>query len=110
MSGIGRRGFLQGVLVATTCAGPVVGAVAQAEEATDNRVKEGDPQAVALGYVHDAAQVDAAKYPRFDPSQTCANCSLMRDRTSEWGPCLLIGGRKISAAGWCSAWSPVPET
>ena len=35
------------------------------------QVDPAEPQATALGYVHDAAEVDAAKFPRFEASQNC---------------------------------------
>ena len=103
----GRRRFLGSAAVAG--AGALAGSYAQAEEAKDSRVNEDDPQAVALSYVHDASKVDATRHARFAPGQTCANCSLMRDRSSEWGPCLILGGRMVNAAGWCSVWSAAPD-
>jgi hypothetical protein len=47
--------------------------LAQAQAA---RLDEKDPQAVALGYVHDAGKVDTKKFPKYAAGQVCANCGL----------------------------------
>ena len=39
------------------------------------RLAEDDPTAVALAYVHDATK---SKHPRYQASQTCANCQQVR--------------------------------
>lgn len=67
---------------------------------------EKDPQAVALGYVADAAKVQKAKYPNFVAGQACANCQLYQGKAgSTMGPCPLYGGKQVSAKGWCSAYA-----
>ena len=69
------------------------------------RVEESDPQAQSLGYRHDAAKVDKAKYPKFEASQRCANCNFYKGRaTDAWGACDIFGGREVNAKGWCSTW------
>lgn len=66
-----------------------------------------DPTARALGYQHDASQVDREKYPQFDPSHVCANCALYTGQEgAEWGPCGLFPGKAVNAGGWCTAWAP----
>jgi hypothetical protein len=83
---------------------------------------ENDPDAQALAYTHDAANVDADAHPRFAPGQVCANCSLYQTRLGGevqaetgadpvaevpgWGGCTIFPGRLVNAAGWCSAWVP----
>jgi hypothetical protein len=83
---------------------------------------ENDPDAQALAYTHDAANVDREAQPRYAPGQVCANCSLYQTRlggevqvetgaepVSEvpgWGGCTIFPGRLVNAAGWCSAWVP----
>jgi hypothetical protein len=83
---------------------------------------EDAPDAQALSYVHDAADVDADAHPRYEAGQVCANCSLYQDgvagvvqtesgqvpvgEVSGWGGCTIFPGRLVNAAGWCSAWVP----
>lgn len=69
-------------------------------------VAAGDPTAVALGYVADAAQVDAAKYPAYVAGHVCANCALYAGKPGDAaGPCPLYVGKQVSAKGWCSAYA-----
>lgn len=71
------------------------------------RLPEDDPAAFALGYVHDAADVDVTKYPRYEPGQICANCQQWRaDPDVEWAPCAIFPGSSVSNVGWCSVWVP----
>ena len=66
---------------------------------------EKDPQAVALGYVADAARVAKAKYPNYAPGQLCSNCQFYQGAAgSATGPCPLYGGKLVNAKGWCSAY------
>jgi hypothetical protein len=69
------------------------------------RLDESDPLAKAQGYVHDASKVDRAKWPKFQPSQNCANCQLFQAKGNDpWGGCPLFGTRQVAAKGWCNAW------
>lgn len=64
-----------------------------------------DPQAVALGYVADAAQADKAKYPNHAVGQSCANCQLYQGAAgSASGPCPIFQNKVVPAKGWCSTW------
>jgi hypothetical protein len=68
-------------------------------------VDEKDPQALALGYVTDAAHVDKVKYAKFAVGSHCANCSLFLGKAGDAaGGCPLYAGKQVSATGWCSAW------
>jgi hypothetical protein len=70
------------------------------------RVSESEPLAVALGYRHDAAQVDRAKYPRFEAGQACRSCIQWKGGDSEaWGPCGIFPGKLVNANGWCSTYA-----
>lgn len=70
-------------------------------------VDPNDPTAQALGYQHDAANVDASKYPDRDPAHRCANCILYQGGPdSEWGGCALFPGKAVNAQGWCSSYTP----
>jgi len=85
-------------------AAPLIFAPVAARE--NERVSEDDPDAQALHYRHDAAEVDHEAY---EEGRTCANCGLYTDPdASEWGPCEAFGGRLVAAGGWCNAWIPRP--
>ena len=63
-----------------------------------------DPTASALGYVEDAAKLDAQKTPQYKPGQTCATCQqFTRQAGSDYGPCLIFSGKAVSGRGWCAA-------
>jgi len=86
---------------------PVAGAMlfnarqAHAQAALDPK----DAQAVALGYVPDAALVDKAKYPRFAAGQSCSTCQLYGGAAgSSSGPCPIYAGKLVPSKGWCSTW------
>lgn len=68
-----------------------------------------DPQAAALGFVADAAQVDKAKYPKFAAGQQCANCQLFGGAAgAATGACPIYAGKTVPAKAWCSAWVKKP--
>jgi hypothetical protein len=65
-----------------------------------------DPAAVALGYVENAAQVDAKKYPAFVKGSTCENCLQLQGKAgSDYRPCSLFPGKLVAVGGWCSGWT-----
>lgn len=77
--------------------------LAQAQAA---RLDENDPQAKALGYVHDTTKVDAKRFPRHTKDQKCTNCALFQGAaTAAWGGCPLFGAKQVAGPGWCSAWA-----
>lgn len=91
-----RRAF---ILATAGGAALTTAALAQA------RLDEKDPQAVALGYVADAARVDARKHATYAPGQNCAGCALYQGKAGDVaGNCPLYAGRQVAAKGWCSAW------
>ncbi len=68
-------------------------------------LEESDPQAVALGYRHDATKIDATKFPAYAPGHNCANCQLFQGKPGEaLGACGAMGGKLVNAKGWCVAW------
>jgi len=68
------------------------------------RLDEADPRAVAVGYVEDAARVDATKYPKYRPGQLCTTCDLyLAKPTQPWAPCTLFPKRVVAGKGWCDA-------
>lgn len=95
-----RRRFILSIVPASALALGVRPASAEAA-----RLAENDPQAVALGYVHDATKLDAKKFPRYAAGQLCSNCQLFQGKSGEeWGPCSAFAGKLVNAKGWCSAW------
>jgi hypothetical protein len=96
-----RRHFIQIV--------PVAGAAllgAQMAQAQATMVDEKDANAVALGYVGDAAKADKAKYKQYAASQNCINCALYQGKAADVsGGCPLFGTKKVLGKGWCSAWA-----
>lgn len=73
------------------------------------KVSLDDPQAKALGYVHDATTVDKAAQPRYQEGQACKNCALYTGGDKPWGGCGIFGGRAVNAEGWCTAYAPKPS-
>lgn len=80
--------------------GLLVAGRAGAQEA----LAETDPTAQALGYKADAAQVDAAKFPKHAANQTCASCNFFKAEGAG-GSCQLFPGKRVSSKGWCSAYA-----
>ncbi|MGC3982554.1 MAG: high-potential iron-sulfur protein [Steroidobacteraceae bacterium] len=78
---------------------------ASASQAASQKLDPNDPVAKNVGYVEDAARVDVKKYPTFNKSQSCANCTLVQQRYGPIRPCSLFPGKMITAKGWCNAWS-----
>ncbi|MGH8495601.1 MAG: high-potential iron-sulfur protein [Gammaproteobacteria bacterium] len=100
-----RRRFLElglGSLLLLPFAGPARAA---------GRLREDDPAALALGYRHDADEVDIERFPkRAGPegaAQFCANCRFLGGPVEdEWRPCSLFENRLVNARGWCNSWLP----
>jgi hypothetical protein len=73
--------------------------------AAPKRVEESEPKAMSLGYRHDSAQVDKAKYPKHTPDQKCNNCVAWLGKPSDpTAECDLITDRLVSNGGWCSSY------
>ncbi|TVQ48294.1 MAG: High potential iron-sulfur protein [Gammaproteobacteria bacterium] len=69
------------------------------------RLELDDPAAVALGYVHDVADVDTSRFPRYEEGQLCSNCRLISGpEEDDWRPCSIFPGKLVANEGWCSAW------
>ena len=65
---------------------------------------ESDPQAVALGYVENVADVDTAKFPKYKDGQLCNNCQLYTAKTDDAGACSTFPGKLVVGEGWCNLW------
>ncbi|MCU0969229.1 MAG: high-potential iron-sulfur protein [Rubrivivax sp.] len=97
-----RRQFIQIVPVAAGTA-LIAGRPAFAQA---NLVNEKDPQAVALGYVADAAKADKAKYKNWAAGQNCSNCALYQGKpTDATAGCPLFAGKVVGGKAWCSAYA-----
>jgi High potential iron-sulfur protein len=100
-----RRIFLT-QLVAVGAAVPAGQAWAQSGAA---QVDEASETAVALGYRHDTAAVDAKKFPQHQAAQRCTNCSFWQGKPdATWAGCAMFGRKQVAAAGWCQVWAKVP--
>jgi High potential iron-sulfur protein len=67
---------------------------------------EKDAQAVALGYVANAATVDKAKWKQFVEGQHCGTCALFQGtEKSTSGGCGIFAGKQVAETGWCSAYN-----
>lgn len=75
-------------------------------QSTLKRVDETEPKATAIGYKHDSAKVDKARYPKHDVAHRCHNClAFAPDKpTDEWGECDLMSDRLVNRNGWCSSY------
>lgn len=101
MKNSNRRVFLFQALSAST-------AVLSTQAIAQAKLEEKDPQAVALGYLHDTTKVDAKKYPQHKADQKCNNCQFWQgSATDAWAGCSMFGRKHIAAAGWCLAWKKV---
>lgn len=100
----GRRHFLK-LASGAVLSIPLAGRIAHAEEAA--KVKEDDPTALALGYKHDASEVDTSAYPKRagedGENQYCKTCQLYAGG-EEWGGCAIFGNKLVNANGWCNSW------
>jgi hypothetical protein len=79
----------------------------QAQSAEPARLDVKDPAAIAVGYVENAGQVDAKKYPAYAKGSNCENClQLQGSAGANYRPCGLFPGKLVSVSGWCTAWAP----
>lgn len=89
---------------------PVLGSVAGMKpiwaQATLKKVEENEPKATAIGYRHDSAKVDRARYPKHNVDQRCHNCLAWAPAKAadEWGECDLMSDRLVHRNGWCSSY------
>jgi hypothetical protein len=75
------------------------------------KITEDHPMATALGYVHDAAKTDTAKFPKRagaeGAEQFCYNCSQYKETEPEWGTCNIFPSLLVAKDGWCNVWVPM---
>lgn len=69
------------------------------------KVQEDDPLARAVGYHDDAESVDTARFPRWQEGANCSTCRWFEGpEAGASGPCGLLSGALVSAAGWCNGY------
>lgn len=109
---ITRRGVVKGGLMAGAIV-PALGWIGYAAAPSGTDLPPLDPKepaAVTLGFVNDAAKVDAAANPRYAAGQSCANCEQFIGKPSvARGGCVLFPGKSVPAAGWCKVWRITPK-
>ena len=99
---LSRRAVVKGLVLVS--AGTVLLVRRGAAEPAKLSVK--DPAAMALGYVENASQVDAKKYPSYVKGSTCENCLQLQGKSGDaYRPCTLFKDKVVSANGWCSGWT-----
>ena len=110
---ISRRKFISTTskAVATIPVVALFGARAFGEEAAAGvpKLDESNPTAVALGYKHDANDVDVDRFAKRateeGKTQFCDNCLHYKPSDEEgWGPCAIFPGFNVAAKGWCNVW------
>ncbi|HEX3951651.1 MAG TPA: high-potential iron-sulfur protein [Steroidobacteraceae bacterium] len=101
---INRRTVVKNLAAVAAAAAVLSSRQSQSAELPHLDVK--DPAAVKLGYVEDASQADAKKYPAFVKGSSCDNCLLLQGSPgADYRPCELFPGKAVSVRGWCSGWS-----
>jgi len=100
MSNSNRRVFMMQV-----AAGSTVLTSSTMVAAAPKKVEENEPKAVSLGYRHDTAKVEKAKFPKHTADQKCTNCIAWLGKPADaWAECDLITERLVAGPGWCSSY------
>jgi len=102
---ISRRSLLKGALIGLAAA-PASSLLARDAVAADPPlIDPADPQAKALGYIHDATKVDAKANPNYKAGQMCGNCIQYTGKAGDaQGGCNIFPGKAVRAAGWCKVY------
>jgi hypothetical protein len=104
-----RRTLLKGALLGVAAV-PVSALLSRTADAAGARVDPNEPQAKSLGFVEDAAKVDAKANPNFKAGQHCWNC--LQAPTGKEGmaevPCNIFAGRPVAGKGWCKVYVKRP--
>jgi hypothetical protein len=100
---ITRRAVVARIAVAAGLAA-VLPAMSKSADAA--RLDVNDPNALALGYVENAARVDTKKYPGYVKGSNCENCLQLQGKPgNNYRPCSIFPGKLVSVSGWCSSWA-----
>ena len=97
-----RRSFVIHVAAAS-------GAIACGQAmASPKKFEESESKAVSLGYKHDTAKVDKARFPKHSASEKCNNCMAWLGKAADpWAECDLTADRLVANGGWCSSYVKV---
>ena len=106
---ITRRNFMKTSVTAAVVLPTMTAGNALADN-HEKRIEETNPQAQALGYKHNAEEVDTSRFPRRASAegkqQLCNNCQFyIGDTSAEWAPCSLFANKYVKGSGWCNAWA-----
>ncbi len=109
---LSRRALLKrAAYVAGAAAGAAAGSAAllsspPSRAAEPTRLDPKDPAAAARGYVENATEVDAKKYPSYVKGSSCEDCLLLQGAAGpSYRPCSLFPGKTVAVGGWCSGWT-----
>lgn len=71
------------------------------------KLSEDNTMAKALNYKHDAAAINADKFPGRGAAgnEYCHNCALYTATNEAWGVCPLFAGKLVAGEGWCSSYA-----
>lgn len=78
------------------------------ETADMPKLEESDAMAQALGYKHDASDVNLEQFPSrgSGANEFCHNCvHYQAPPEQQWAPCTIFPGKLVNTDGWCSAWA-----
>lgn len=96
-----RRLFLETLVLGTSAAWMRIARAGSLQKLDVN-----DPAARALGYVDNAAEVDAKKYSSYVKGSNCDNCLQLQGTAGDnYRPCGLFPGKLVAVSGWCSGWA-----
>ena len=95
-----RRAFL----ATTVCGFAGISVVTVGPVSAQTMVAETDPQAAALGYKANTAQVDQKKFAKHNAEQKCVNCQLYQSKAADNGACTIFPGKLVAEEGWCCAY------
>ena len=106
---ISRRDLVKGGLIAGALI-PAMGLMTQSAAAAGlPPLDPADPTAQALGFVTDAAKVDAKANATFKPNQKCGTCAQFQGKAGDAsGGCNIFAGKSVPAGGWCKVWAQKP--
>jgi len=72
-------------------------------------ISESDAVATAIGFKHNAKDIDYTKYPQRKKAdaknQFCESCALFSRVNEGWGKCQMLTNGLVNNKGWCGSWS-----
>jgi hypothetical protein len=109
MQKLSRRALVKGGLIAAACV-PAAGLIVQFSRAADlSALDPNDPMAKSLGFVVDAAKVDAAANGTYKPGQKCGTCAQFQGKPGDArAACNIFVGHTVPQGGWCKVWAQKP--